>query len=248
MHFLSIEVHIQQPLQDEVKKLEKEFSKLAQQLLRQLKKENKTVDDLTSIISSLPGGVNIYVYGSWKKIVDQTFKNLDTLFSKLNAEVWTFLDYYLVCHITDELNVEDLSLKMTEYICAIQEFKKRTFVMPFIECWKGHPRNIPDYEKVAIKLNDTNITLARLDDLREGLKQAYFPSLSSCAACIYYDHFDKGCFIVVLLFPNMLVKILKESIRQCSLFDIFNIAYISIQDEIIYRKSLLPQQSGNPQL
>ena len=207
-----------------------------------------TVDDLTSIISSLPGDVKLYVYDSWLKIVDQTFKNLDSLFSKLNAEVWTFLDYYLVHYIIDELNVIDLSLKMTEYIDAIQEFKKRTHVMPFIECWKGHPRNIPNYEKVAMKLIDTNITLARLDDLRDGLKQAFFPSLTNCAACIYYDHFDKGCFIVSLLFPNKIVKILKESIRHCNLFDEFNIAYLSIQDEIMYRKSLLPQQSGNPQI
>ena len=253
MLFLSIlllisEVHIQPPLQDEVKKLENEFSELTYRLLRQLKKENITVDDLTSIISSLPGDVKLYVYDSWLKIVDQTFKNLDSLFSKLNAEVWTFLDYYLVHYIIDKLNVKDLSLTMTEYIGAIQEFKKRTFVMPFIECWKGHPRNIPNYEKVAIKLNDTTITLARLDNLREGLKKSFFPSLSSCAACIYYDHFDKGCFIVSLLFPNKLVKILKESIRQCSLFDEFNIVYLSIQDEIIYRKPLLPQQSGNPHL
>ena len=242
------EVYIQQPLQDEVKKLEKEFSKLTYRLLRQLKKEKKSVDDLTTMISSLPGDIKLYVYDSWMKIVGQTFNNLDSLFTKLNAEVWTFLDYYLVNHIIDELNLEDLSLKMTEYIGAIQEFKKRTLVMPFIECWKGHPRNIPDYEKVAIKLNDTNITLARLDNLREGLQKAFFPSLSSCAACIYYDHLDKGCFIVSLLFPNELVKILKESIGQCSLFDEFNIAYLSIRDEIIYIKSLLPQQSGNPHL
>ena len=242
------EAYIQRPLQDEVEKLEKEFSKLTYLLLQHLKKENIIVDDLTSVISSLPGNIKLYVYDSWLKIVDQTFKNLDSLFSKLNAEVWTFLDYYLVHYIIDELNVKDLSLKMTEYIGAIQEFKKRTLVMPFIKCWKGHPRNIPNYEKVEIKFNDTNITLAKLDNLREGLKQAFFPSLSSCAACIYYDHFDKGCFIVVLLFPNELLKILKGSIRHCSLFDKFNIAYLSIHDEIIYRKSLLPQQSGNPHL
>ena len=242
------EAKIQQTIEDEVKKLEKEFSKLINQLLQQLKKKNKTVGDLTSIISSLPGDIKLYVYGSWLKIVDQNFKNLDSLFSNLNAAVWTFLDYYLVQYIIDELNVKDLSLKMTKYIGSIQEFKKRTLVIPFIDCWKGHPRNIPDYEKVAIKLNDTNITLARLDDLREGLKQAFFPSLSSCAACIYYDHFDKGCFIVSLLFPNKLVKILKQRIRQCSLFDKFNIAYVSVQDEIIYRKCQLPQQLGKPHL
>ena len=227
------EANIQQPLRDEVKKLDKEFSKLTKLLLRHLKKENRTVDDLTTIISSLPSDVNLYVYDSWKKIVDQTFKNLDSLFTKLNAEVWTFLDYYLVHHIIEEINVNDLSLKMTEYIGAIQEFKKRTFVVPFIECWKGHPRNIPDYAKVEIKLNDTNITLAKLDDLREGLNKTFFPSLSSCAACIYYNHFETGCFIVSFVFPNNLAKILKESIRQCSLFDKFDIAYLSVQDEII---------------
>ena len=130
------EASIQKSLQDEVEKMEKEFSKLTYLLLRHLKKENIIVDDLTSVISSLPGNVKLYVYDSWLKIVDQSFKNLDSLFSKLNAEVWTFLDYYLVHYIIDELNVKELRLKMTEYIGAIQEFKKRTHVMPFIECWK----------------------------------------------------------------------------------------------------------------
>lgn len=237
-----VECLISQHLKEEVKDLEGKFCRLTRTLLQKLKKENKTVDDLTSIISSLPGDIKNYVYDSWLNIIDQSsFKTLDALFTRLNADVWTFLDYYLVHYIIGELGYQSLSLEMDTYVNLIKKFKERTTLMQLITSWKGHPQNLSNYQRVKLKTAKENITLAELDILREGFGQNFFPSLSKCASCIYYDHFDPGCCIVTLLFPVQLATILKQNFVACSWLRKFDICFISVEDVLLYEK---PLQSG----
>ena len=203
----------QTSLKKEIADLEQEFLDLARTLLLQLKSKNTRVEKLTTCVSLLPHSINIYIYPMWKKICNKQYKTLDSLFTVLNKKIWNILDYHLLEHFINDSESDDLKRSMKRYILKLENFKKRTLVIPFIECWKGHDRDIPDYMDLEVKFKD-NKSLADLDQVWKRLQDETFPSLLKYAGIRYHKLMEEGCCKVSWLIPDQLAQLLKEHIRR----------------------------------
>jgi len=191
-------------------KLENEFTDLQESVLNKLKARKVSVEWLTTKISCLKSDVNRYVYNSWRKIVERNFGNLNTLFTDLNAHVWTILDYYLLAHIIENLKSEELNQKLKSYTKQLDAFKKTTLVSEFITVWRDAQteHDIPDFENICIQYDGAPNTLADLDEFRNSFTTRYFPSLIDCSSCIYYGRFQKEFSIsqITLQVPSEMAK------------------------------------------
>jgi len=127
---------------------------------------------------------------------------------------------------------------MKKYISELERLKKNTLVTDFIECWEGHHRDVPDYEKLNVKFVRSDLTLSKLDEFRKSLVQNCLPSLIDYTGWIYYEHFKSGCFVVTWLLPVELALLIQKNIsaRDYFLKD-YEVIHISIGDTSIYNTS-----------
>ena len=220
--------------------LENKFTDLQVTLLKELKAVKKSVDDLTTKISCLKPDINRYVYHSWKKIVKNNFENLNELFTDLNATVWTIIDHYLLEYFINDFGSKEIKVDMKVYSSEVKKFKEETLVSDFISCWKEaqSDRDIPDFEKIKIKYDKECTTLADLDEFREKFTIKFLPSLTDCTSLIYFGKFEKGSYVVTLHIPNELaLDLLNKTLRNCQLFDDFNVVHIFIGKIKVYDKN-----------
>ena len=234
--FLVSECYIQSSLEEEIADLEHTFLDLARSLLLQLKSNNIRVEKLTTCISCLPHSINMYIYPMWKKICKKKqYETLDSLFTVLNRKIWNILDYHLLEHFINECGNRDLKRSVKRYILELKIFKKRTFVIPFIKCWEGHDRDIPNYKELKVKFDKNDLTLADLDKFSKRLRKKTFPSLLKYAGIMYHKLMEKGCCIVSWLLPDQLAQLLKEHIRRVPvLLKEYDVIHVMIGEVYIY--------------
>ena len=220
--------------------LENKFRNIQATLLNELKAVKTSVDDLTTSLSCLTPSINRYVYLSWSKIVEKDFKNLNVLFTDLNATVWTILDYYILQCFINTFGSEKLVEKMEIYAMELKIFMKETLVSDFIVCWEEaqNTRTIPGFEKIKIKCDKENTTLADLDEFRKKFAIKFLPSLSDCTSLIYFETFQKGSCVVTFNIPyELAVYLQNKCFQNCQLFDDFKLIHIFIGKSMVYDRS-----------
>ena len=226
----------QSSLKEEIADLEHKFLDLARSLLLQLKSNHIRVEKLTSFISILPHSISMYIYPMWKKICKKKqYETLDSLFTVLNEKIWNILDYHLLEHFINECGNHNLKRSMKRYILELKKFKKGTLVIPFIECWEGHDRDIPDYKELKVKFDNNELTLADLDHVWKKLQKKIFPSLLRYAELQYHKLMEEGCCIISWLLPDQLAQLLKEHIRRIHvLLKEYHVIHVMIGEVYIY--------------
>ena len=231
-------------------KLEHNFAILKESLLNELKDKKVPVDRLTTKISCLKNDVNRYVYNYWRKIVDRNFGNLNELFTDLNANVWTILDYYLLGHFIEYLENDQLSMKLKAYTKQLDTFKKTTRVSDFVNCWRDSQieHNIPDFENISIQYDEVPATLAELDQFRNSFKTKFFPSLIDCSSCIYYGKFQQKSSVsaITLYIPNEMAKELLKADKTSELFRMYKVRRMFIGNTEIFNRSEPATHDNNP--
>ena len=228
-------------MSDQLKILEDNFITLQESLLTELKARKISVDLLTTKISCLKNDVNRYVYNSWRKIVDRNFGNLNALFTDLNAKVWTILDYYLLGHIIEYLENEELKKKLENYTKQLNTFKKRTHVSDFTNCWRVSQikPDIPDFENISIQYDEAPETLADLDEFRNSFKTRFFPSLIDCSSCIYYGKFQQKSSVsaITLYIPNEMAKeLLTKADKTSQLFRMYKVSKMLVGNTEVFNR------------
>ena len=223
-------------LEEEIADLEHKFLDLARSLLLQLKSNNMRVEKLTACISLLPHSIKKFTNPMWKKICKKKqIETLDCLFTVLNEKIWNILDYHLLEYFINECGNHDLKRRMKRYILELKNFKKKTLVIPFIKCWEGHDRDIPDYKELKVKFDDNNLSLADLDQVWKRLREKTFPSLLKYAGIMYHKLMEEGCCIVSWLLPDQLAQLLKEHIRRVHvLLKEYHVIQVMIGEVYIY--------------
>ena len=194
------------------------------------------MEKLTTCISLLPRSINIYIYPMWKKICKKKqYETLDSLFTVLNKKIWNILDYHLLEYFINECGNRNLKRSMKRYILELKNFKKRTLVISFIECWDRQGRDIPDYKELKVKFDDDKLTLADIDRFWTRLREKAFPSLLKYAGLVYHKLMEKGCCIVSWLLPDQLAQLLKEHIRRVHvLLKEYHVIQVMIGEVYIY--------------
>ena len=218
-----------------IQKLECEFLSLGEKFQKFVENNQYTVKDLRSKLSWLPRDVNSHVFPLWSRVQDLVKENamLDTLFSVLNADVWNFLDYYLLEHFIKTLADPELQKMVNEYIRKLDRFKETTLVQHFIECWPGHNRDlsiVSDCKELIITFNRNDITLKDLDDFRNNLRRKYFPPLSDFASLLYYHRLKTGSIIVSWLIHSELAALLeeKEIVKSFTVYEVKSVQVTAV--------------------
>ena len=222
----------------EIEKLDGDFTNLQVALLTELKAKKESVEYLTTLISCLGGDGKDYVYRSWKKIVKNSFENLNDLFADLNVTVWNILDHYLLDYFVKVFGSQELKQRMENYKSVLKIFKKKTLVSDFIGCWKEaqKKRIILDSEELTVKYDKPTMTLADVDEFREKFAAKCFPSIIDYAAIINLGRFQTGCFIITYHVPEELVSKIISNMDSYQLFKDFNVLHIFNGSNKIYAK------------
>ena len=222
-------------LKEDIKRLEDELSLLARSLLKQLKIDGICVNDLTEAMSTLPKYVNKYIYPLWRHFCQNIQnENLESLFSILNKEMWSILDYDLL-----EFFIETYTPKLIEplhcYTDKVNTFKQKTLVISFIECWEVPPKGYPDYEEIQFHSIRKNLTLAELDKMRDSIRHHVLP-FRERIAWMYYQKIKQKCILVSWLIPKEFSIYFKEKLKfERKIFCEYCITLILLGEEVLYR-------------
>ena len=218
--------------------LDDEFTELSLNLLTHLENTNVTVKQLKGRISLLPGYISVCISPLWNKLrknVEEVGDTMIDLFTAVHMQLWNFLDYYLLEHLIKKCGSENLKERMCEYLVKINCFKKNTLVIPFIECWDGHNRDIPEYIDLEVKFELSDITLADLDRFRKKMKRKCLPFLSDYASGMFYRYFNKGCVHISWFILERFSQLLRKNIEALhSLFEEYHVCLVKLKGDNLY--------------
>lgn len=177
-------------LGQDIEALEYEFSELASSLMQQVMECD--VRDLLARIATLPPSIHRHSLASLKIL--QRCTTLEDLFVFLTAEVWSFLDCYILGYLIDIYGNRELKYRKNEYVANLCNFKQITLVVPFIEWWKIHRGSIPIEKRIFLEYMEleymqTDLTLEMLDHIRPNLHESFIPPLFDYAT--YYYEFQR---------------------------------------------------------
>ena len=198
-----------------------------------------TVEQVKKRISIPPEKVWVLISPLWNKLQKKKVEVSDTvtkLFEAMHMELWNFLDYYLLEHLIKKFGSVNLNKIMHEYVDKIEIFKKKTFVVPFFECWDGHKPDIPDdYVDLNVKFNLNNITLADLDKFRRKMEYTCLPFLLDYASGMNYRYLKKGCVQVSWFLPERFSQMFRKNINTLhSLFEEYHVCQVNLRGDSIY--------------
>ncbi len=223
--------------------LDEEFTDLVHRFSDYLEENNTSVKCLKKYIGIPPGYIAPSISPLWQRLkpeLKQTTEISD-FFEMINSNIWNFLDYQMLEYLIKKFKVSDLSDDLKKYVAKINNFKRTTSVIQFIDCWDGHKiDNIPESVRELIiecdiKEDITSLTLAHLDDLRHEILRKCLPLLAHFACVMYYNTFSKGCLCVSWLFPERFSLILKNKIQDMfTMLEKYHIVWVKIDEECIY--------------
>ena len=218
--------------------LDDEFTELSLSLLTHLENTNVTVKQLKGRISLLPGYISVCISPLWIKLrkkVEEFGDTMIDLFTAMHMQLWNFLDYYLLEHLIKKYGNENLKERMCEYLVKINCFKKNTLVIPFIESWRGHKHDIPEYIDLEVKFDLSDITLADLDRFRKKMKHECLPFLLDYASGMFYRYFNKGCVQVSWFLLERFSQLLRKNIEALhNLFEEYHVCLVKLKGDSIY--------------
>ena len=196
-----------------------------------------TVKKLKVHVSLLPGYISVCISPLWNKLQKKVKEvgNVIELFTAMHMQLWNFLDYYLLEHLIKKCGSDILKERMYKYVVKIDLLKKNTRIIPFIQCWDGHKRDIPEYIDLEVKFDKINITLADLDAFRKRMMRKCLPFLSDYASGMFYRYFNKGCVQVSWFLLERFSQMLSQNIKELhSLFEEYHVCLVKLKGDVIY--------------
>ncbi len=239
-------------IDDEICRLQDDFSSMASCLLRELDMKKCDVESVRSRLTILPERVNKEIFLSLP--IEESSDNsssIQVIFNFLNAKVWNFVDYHLLKFMVDTFGSDELKTQMSHYIEQLERFLMATPVSSFITCWEGHnTKPSQSYSEFEVKFTPENseaFTMQTLNNFRRNIQAKFLPPLSEYAVLHYRHRF--GCFIVTWILPSDFARHIEEGIvelKHCKIFEKYFVEYISIQNKVVYSVHMISSRAtGN---
>ena len=194
--------------------LEVKIIKLSRQLRCELQ-EKITADDLLDELTCLPIALRREYQESVKKDIathSDSCRSVRQLFHLIINQLTTFLDYKLLQHLISKFGSSQLKQDMSEYVHAVNEFKRETTVAELMDHWDGIEDESLKFTELQVRFGEdpTECTLERLDRFRKKICSRY--KLSEFVMILI--HLKPGSFIAFWRIPTVLVPDITESVSQ----------------------------------
>ena len=220
-----------------IKRLEKWFLGLQKRLLAEMKaKKDVTTETLLESLTILPTELQM----EYRDFLEEKLPTLEQvgsvskIFSRVSLH-FTFIDYGLLQHLSDEFGSEDLKQEMVAFVEAMQVFLDETTVQQLMDHWPGRNDIPPNFKELRAVIDEdpSTYSLRKLDDLRRR-----FCSESKLSRIIFVlVSVKKGnSFIMVLMVPSILVPWVMESVSGVgdSFYQSEHITSVSVSQKQLY--------------
>ena len=167
-------------------------------------------------------------------------ESLYGLFHFLNTSVWNFMDYDLLDYVIARFGSNHIKQCMQQYITDLKEFKCRTTIHEFMECWPGRQKRLLKYDDLTVKFEKDPkcSTVKELDDFRQKMCVELLPRLSDYARFVMYHYkHAEGCFVITWILPATLATELLAAAGRPSSYKFFaqhQILSVSVRGREVY--------------
>ena len=164
----------------------------------------------------------VELQGEYKKFVEENLSTLEQvgsvtgIFTRISLH-FTFLDYRLLTHLTEEFGSEQLQEDMLSYVETMESFVDETTVEQLMDHWPGRRDIPPHFEELRAVVGDesSTYTLRQLDNLR--MKFCSETKLSE-TVFVFIGVGRKNSFVVCWMVPSIFVPQLKSVISSLRSF------------------------------
>ena len=245
--------------EDDIKKrigeLENKFSSLIKGMVKQLRVENKKIEDVhETLLLGLPQPLSVLYSDTLEKKYDQLASSKSHLhfFSRLD-NCWNFIDFDLLEYVIKRHGGDNLKSEMENYRRDFNKLCEVTTVYELIKYWKPlkeKKSDIPeDFRECMVKLNWKAETckVQELENLRSDIKNCLDGTPTLSKAAIFLAMMAVNCVIVVWIVSKEIVSELSDGITQLiasnpEFIQKYEISYLLLDDLFLYYSPDLEKQ------
>ena len=239
--------HATKELEDQIKKLQKMFIELKDDVYESVK--SKPVDTFQVRLISMDVNCQEHYFKFLKEITDKNDTIRGTWIDL--TPYMNFLNYEILQHILQKFKDEDLQKKMDQYVEQINEFFQSTRLCDFLKCWPIRGATPPKEDLYKFLTTKTTkdwktCTLEDLDHVRGSLaRKLLLPKF----ALILQDA-SRGCVSVTFSVPSSIVAHLQADIKNTELKEFLDmdIEAITVDGVVCYEAPLLQYTAHLKQL
>ena len=239
--------HATKELEDQIKKLQKMFIDLKDDVYESVK--SKPVDTFQVRLISMDVNCQEHYFKFLKEITDKNDTIRGTWIDL--TPYMNFLNYEILQHILQKFKDEDLQKKMDQYVEQINGFFQSTRLCDFLKCWPIRGATPPKEDLYKFLTTKTTkdwktCTLEDLDHVRGSLaRKLLLPKF----ALILQDA-SRGCVSVTFSVPSSIVAHLQADIKNTELKEFLDmdIEAITVDGVVCYKAPLLQYTAHLKQL
>ena len=198
-------------VQDEIKKLDKQFDDLKHRIRECLESYRIAVHRVADALTSLPADDMEEHKQFLESHVAVLFKaaNHSELFGTMNFH-WNYLNYPLLDHLIQRFDLSAVKGEMEAYKEDIRQFREKTPLTLFCRTQKRRHINPPsDFKEMVAEFDwPDDVTLEVVEQFRQEYACHY--GLRECAMML--SAVRPNCFIVTWFIPESIIEKLKENV------------------------------------
>ena len=173
--------------------------------------------------------------------------SVSKIFSRVSLH-FTFIDYGLLQHLSDEFGSEDLKQEMVAFVEAMQVFLDETTVQQLMDHWPGRNDIPPNFKelKAVIDEDPRTYSLRKLDNFR----RRFCSEIQLSKIIFVLVRVERGnSFIIMLMIPSILVPLVMESVSGVddSFYQSEHITSVSVNQKQLYISAAMREKKVHVQ-